>query len=352
MRPHIDLGPMSSRTPTAIDLFAGCGGVTQGLKKAGFRVLAAIELDDLAARTYRLNHPSVTIIKRDIRRISARQLLDTLALSPGQLDLIAACPPCQGFSSLTTRNGAKRNRNRDNHLVLEICRFVNVLRPRFLILENVPGLLRSSHMRRLRKRLRRCGYASTARVLNVASFGVPQRRRRLVLLAKQGSAPTLVSPKRKPRTVHDAIGHLCSPGRSRDSMHNYRVSLSKKVRTIIRLTPKNGGSRCDVPAKFRLDCHRDKIGYSDVYGRMYWSAPSPTITSGCINPSKGRFIHPSQNRPITLREAALLQSFPRHYRFDASRGRYAIALMIGNAMPPDFIQCHAMAIRRELYEGR
>lgn len=342
---------MSDHRPMAIDLFAGCGGVTLGLKKAGFRVLAAVEVDDVAASTFSLNHPEVIVVKRDIRRVSAKRLRENLGLKTGALDLIAACPPCQGFSSLTTRNGARRNRDRDNGLVLEVSRFVRAFRPKYLILENVPHLISSSFFQRLKERLAGHGYEFTTKIVDVAKFGVPQRRRRLIVLAKAGSTPIAISPQPLKRTVRDAIGCLAVPRNSRDKLHNYRVELREDVIERIRLTPRNGGSRHDLPPRFHLACHRRMAGYNDVYGRMRWCEPSPTITGGCINPSKGRFLHPTQNRPITLREAALLQTFPPRYRFDTSRGRYAVALMIGNAMPPLFIAYHAAAIRRDLHKG-
>jgi DNA (cytosine-5)-methyltransferase 1 len=126
---------------------------------------------------------------------------------------------------------------------------------------------------------------------------------------------------------------------------------SKEVRELIALIPKNGGSRSDLPKRYQLDCHKRSDGFSDVYGRMAWDDVSPTITSGCHNPSKGRFLHPSQNRTITLREAAILQGFPRRYRFNVDHGKESIALMIGNALPPPFIAAHAGALRRGLLEA-
>jgi DNA (cytosine-5)-methyltransferase 1 len=143
------------------------------------------------------------------------------------------------------------------------------------------------------------------------------------------------------------------PGKSRDALHN----IPEKVRTariqkLIRDIPKNGGSRRDLPKSRQLKCHQRSNGFYDIYGRMAWDEVAPTITSGCFNPSKGRFLHPDKDRAITMREAALLQGFPRSYIFDLSPGKEAIALMIGNALPPEFIRRHALQIRRALEERK
>lgn len=120
--------------------------------------------------------------------------------------------------------------------------------------------------------------------------------------------------------------------------------------TLIRRIPKDGGSRTDLPHGDQLACHQKFDGFKDVYGRMAWQKPAPTITSGCINPSKGRFIHPDANRAITLREAAILQGFPASYRFDMTQGRYRVARMIGNAFPPEFAEHHARALYEHLID--
>ena len=122
---------------------------------------------------------------------------------------------------------------------------------------------------------------------------------------------------------------------------------------MIKLVPKNGGSRTDLPVRFHLECHKNfPEGFKDVYGRMSWGKVAPTITGGCVSPSKGRFLHPSQNRSITLREAALLQTFPANYFFSLKNGKQGVALMIGNALPPEFIKQHALAIKRSLSQSR
>ena len=148
----------------------------------------------------------------------------------------------------------------------------------------------------------------------------------------------------------EAIGKLPLPEDSDDPMHNYAVRRAERVMSLIRRIPKDGGSRTDLPDTDQLECHRRVDGFKDVYGRMAWKKPAPTITGGCINPSKGRYIHPDHDRAITLREAALLQGFPGSYMFDMSKGRYPTAQMIGNAFPPKFAEHHARAIHTHLEE--
>ena len=185
-------------------------------------------------------------------------------------------------------------------------------------------------------------------ILNAADYGVPQRRNRLIYVAGLKRPAAFARPARVRRTVRDAIGALPLAGASGDAVHDMPEKRSRKVMALIKRIPKNGGSRTDLPMKAQLDCHKRCDGFKDVYGRMAWDEPAPTITSGCSNPSKGRFLHPDQNRAITMREAALLQGFPRSYKFPTTTNKQAIALMIGNALPPEFIRRHAMAIRKTM----
>lgn len=328
-----------------MDLFAGAGGLTEGLKQAGFRVLGAVENDPLACRTYSLNHRGTKLWQCDIRNISGPEVMTRLCLNAGDLDLLAACPPCQGFSRMRTKNGTRRNRDKRNDLIFDVLRLTRSIRPKCLMLENVPGLGRNSRFRRFRLGLESLGYKVKWSVLDTVHFGVPQKRRRLVLLAIKGVEPVFAQKDPDRTTVRQFIETLSPPTRSRDKLHNYSVNRSKKIRELIKRIPRNGGSRSALGEKGQLECHRNFEGFGDVYGRMAWDAPSPTITGGCINPSKGRFVHPEANRAITLREAALLQTFPKGYRFAFDDNRYAIALLIGNALPPEFIRRHALALK-------
>ena len=335
---------------TAIDLFCGCGGLSLGLRRAGFRVIAAVDNDALSASTYATNHKNTLVLQKDIREVDPKSLMEDLRLTPGELDLLAGCPPCQGFSTLRTLNGGRDIDDPMNDLVLEFARFVEAFLPKAIMMENVPALSTDKRLTRLQEHLKALRYIHEARIRDAALYGVPQRRRRLILLARRGEAPKFALPASRRRSVAGAIRRLRSPSHSTDLVHNYAVRRADHVMSMIRRIPKNGGSRTDLSDDAQLECHRNFDGFKDVYGRMSWGGPAPTITGGCINPSKGRFLHPEADRAITLREAALLQGFPASYRFDLSRGRYPAAQMIGNAFPPRFAELHARVLHRQLGE--
>ena len=338
----------SDGKPTAVDLFCGCGGLTVGLKKAGFRVMAAVDVDPLSVKTYKANHRDVAVWETDIRDLESSDLLEKLGLSEGELDLLAGCPPCQGFSTMRTLNGAVRVDDPRNDLLLEFQRFGEALRPRAVMMENVPGLADDERFASFCRKMKKLGYLGDHRVLNAAEYGVPQRRRRLIYVAGLGMEIPFAEKARRLKTVGDAIGGLPKAGESGDPVHDMPEHRTPKVMEIIRRIPTNGGSRTDLPEEFQLECHKRCTGFKDVYGRMAWNDVAPTITSGCFNPSKGRFLHPEENRAITMREAALLQGFPRRYKFPTTDNKSAVASMIGNALPPPFIAAHGKSILRVL----
>ncbi|MFT6463976.1 DNA cytosine methyltransferase [Halopseudomonas sp.] len=329
----------------AIDLFSGCGGLSQGLKDAGFEVCAAVEIDRKAQITYQLNHPEVCLYESDIRLLDPELMMQELNLARGQLDLLAGCPPCQGFSRLRNKNKNVAVDDARNNLVLDFLRFVEALEPKSIMLENVPGLSRDDRFLQLRVRLEQIGYKVVVGVLDAADYQVPQRRKRLILLASIVHDPEIAKPCSVRMTVRQALANIEAPSRSRDKLHSLPERRSTAVVNLIAKIPKNGGSRSDLGVEAQLNCHKKTSGFFDVYGRMAWDEVAPTITSGCHNPSKGRFLHPSYNRTITLREAAVLQGFPSTYRFLTSHGKESIALMIGNALPPPFIKAHALALK-------
>jgi DNA (cytosine-5)-methyltransferase 1 len=266
---------------TALDLFSGCGGLTLGLKRAGFRVLGAIELNEHAVETYKSNHSDVVIKQGDIRGISPLAFRRELGLLPGDLDLLAGCPPCQGFSMLRTRNGANRNRDCRNDLVKEMLRFAKTFRPKTVMMENVPRLHQYKPFKNLCKGLRELGYNVKVEIKDAARYGVPQRRRRLILLAGLGFEVPFAVEARYTRTVRETIGRLKEPGKRRDPLHSLpEKKRSKKVIKLIRDIPKDGGSRGDLPRDRQLDCHKRSNGFKDIYGRMAWDAVAPTITGG------------------------------------------------------------------------
>lgn len=334
--------------PRAIDLFSGCGGLTLGLKQAGFRVIGAIELNELAVNTYKANHKNVRVWPKDIRKVSVADVKRKLKVKPGELELLAGCPPCQGFSTITTLNGNKRRSTDDrNDLIFEFMRFVRGLRPKAIMLENVPRLATNWRLKNVLAELRRLGYECTPGVLDAADYGVPQRRRRFILLAGHRLTIPFAREARTEQVVGDAIRNL-SKRAKRHPLHNYKERRTPKVMRKIKRIPANGGSRFALGKRSQLPCHKEFNGFKDIYGRMAWAEVAPTITTGCFNPSKGRFLHPTNHRAITLREAALLQSFPISYVFLLDNGRIATAEMIGNALPPEFVRRHARQIIKVL----
>lgn len=335
----------------AIDLFSGCGGLSLGLKEAGFAVAAAVEIDLKAQQTYRLNHPNVRLYAEDIRKLDPVQMLLDAGLKVGELDLLAGCPPCQGFSRLRTKNKVTSVRDDRNDLVEDFLRFIEIMKPKTVMLENVPALAKDARFLSMQGKLHKLGYETIVDVLDAADYLVPQRRKRLIMLASRVHMPAAAEKAKKRVTVRQALKGMVEPGQGRDKLHGLGEKRSQKVLDLIALIPKDGGSRRDLPAKYQLDCHQRSDGFSDVYGRLAWDDVSPTITSGCHNPSKGRFLHPSQDRTITLREAAMLQGFPRSYKFDVAHGKESIALMIGNALPPPFITAQADALRAGLMKA-
>jgi len=331
----------------AVDLFAGCGGLSEGLKQAGFQTIAACEIDSIAVATYKLNHPDVIVFEGDIKLVDTSKVQKLLKGEP--LHLLAGCPPCQGFSSLRRLNKKRSARDGRNSLVDEYYRFVKELRPLTIMMENVPGLQNYFKFQNMLRKINKLGYMLDTAVVNVADYGVPQRRRRLILVGSLLNEIKIAPGLNIKKTVAMCIGSLESIRETNDPLHRIVASHTKKITEMIRLIPKDGGSRTDLPEKYILECHKRKnVGFNDIYGRLKWNDRSSTITGGCLNPSKGRFLHPSEHRSITAREAALLQTFPMDYKFPVNATKTKIALMIGNALPPEFCRLQSKNILEHL----
>ena len=329
---------------TAIDLFAGCGGLSLGLQFANYTVVGAVEIDEVAAALYEANHPTARVWRADIRRLSPHELLDDLNLRPGVLDLLAGCPPCQGFSTVRTLNGRRLVDDPRNDLVDDFARFVEALRPKSVMMENVPGLLGDPRLESLVARLRYWGYSVDCRICDASDYGVPQRRKRLIVLASSVGQARIPDPTTRRRPVGAIFGRLQAAGISGDRLHDFPERRSARISALIADIPHNGGSRDDLPPERQLECHRRMRGFFDVYGRMSWTDVAPTITAGCWNPSKGRFLHPIADRAITIREAAMIQGFPRSYYLDPKLGKTKLGQLIGNAFPPEFARRQAVAL--------
>ena len=316
----------------ALDLFAGCGGLSEGLKQAGFKIIASVEVDKNAAKTYRMNHSETVLFEGDIRKLSTNKILTLLNGSP--LHLLAGCPPCQGFSILRKLNRNSPVCDERNSLINEYYRFVKELKPLTIMLENVPGIVDYTLFKAIVWKIKKLGYHIDSKVVNVSEYRVPQRRKRLVLVgSKLGKIEIAVGIKTIV-TVKDALSKITNKN---DKLQRNYARHTEHVQKMISLIPKNGGGRKDLPEKYKLKCHKKRnIGFNDIYGRLRWDSVSSTITGGCLNPSKGRFLHPEEDRCISAREAALLQTFPIEYKFPTDIPRACLALLIGNALPPEF----------------
>lgn len=334
--------------PISIDLFSGMGGLTEGLRKAGFRTALAFEIDESASKAYRLNHTETEIIVKDIRKVDIEEV--KLKLNGETIHLLAGCPPCQGFSSIRRLNKPKPIRDKRNTLINEFVRFVEELKPYTFMMENVPGLALHGSFRKAKKRLeKKLGYHVDYNIVNVKDYGVPQNRKRLVMIGSRLGEIKVASPTKKNVTVRQKIGSLPEPDSSKDRFHKMFPKHTDKILQLIGEIPKDGGSRKDLGEEKQLKCHlKENVGFCDVYGRLRWDDYSTTITGGCLNPSKGRFLHPEQNRCISAREAALLQSFRKGYKLPTDVPISKLALMIGNALPPEFCAVQAKNIKRHL----
>jgi len=359
---------MNDQRPSVLDIFSGAGGTAWGFLRAGFRIVAAVEKDPQAAATYRTNigvQPKVT----DITLLDPGGFREEIGLRPGDLDVLIGCPPCQGFTRMRNAEGAG---DRRNPLVLRYLEYVREFMPRFAVFENVPGLARTEHGRRfyeaLLDGLDKLGYAVVRRIVDAADYGVPQHRRRIVIIAGFDGEklpfpePTHADPrsrevargvKRPWTTVRQAIGDYppLRAGEERGSPPNHRArAMGERVLDFIRRVPHDGGSRTDVPERFWLPCHKRHSGHKDVYGRLAWDRPSNVITSGCTNVSKGRFVHPVQDRGLSVREAAALQGFPDEFVFRG--GLDSMSWQIGNAVPPPLAEAVARVLMERLNGAR
>lgn len=321
---------------TAIDLFSGAGGATQGLLDAGFEVIGAIENNGAAAATYQANHRAVHLWQDDICRIRATQTMQELRLPAGELSLLKACPPCQGFSSLAEGRIAPDDPR--NELVYHTIRFVRAFRPKSVIIENVPGLGRNRRCKEVLSALEKLGYNARQYVVNALYYGVPQNRKRLIIVALRGKRSTLPesllprhSRQRTVREAFEALEREVDP----DDPLNIPRRLSDRILERVRAIPSEGDRR-SLPDRLQLECHKKlavagKGGASGSYARLKWDRPAPTMTTRCTTPACGPFLHPELNRPITLREAAAIQTFPSDYKFVGTRSE--IERQIGNAVP-------------------
>ena len=348
------------REPTigAIDLFCGAGGLTKGLRDAGVQVRLGIDLDKACQYPYETNNPGAQFVLGDVAKLTTQELVD--AWDGVDVRVLAGCAPCQPFSSYT--QGQRWKRTDQWSLLRAFAMLVESSKPDIVTMENVASLARHNVFRRFCKALADQGFHVVWDILDCRNFGIAQSRRRLVLIASRLGQPELPTathsnPKRW-KTVGEVIGRLpvLRAGRSHptDPIHTSSELSSINLKRIRASKP--GGTWRDWPAKLVAECHTRKKGktYPGVYGRMKSNAPSPTITGQCYGFGNGRFGHPTQSRAISLREAALLQSFPARYSFVPPQSRVKMKIvgqLIGNAVPPRLGKVIGVAIRKHVYHA-
>ena len=321
-----------------IDFFCGAGGLTKGLLNAGIDVVAGVDNDGRLRNTYERNNKPSRFIEQDIADIDIKALRREVGITATDTTLYAACTPCQPFSTL---NRSKDDGNQ-KALLLEFAAVVAESPPDFVIVENVPGLnnaIGRDIYRQFEAVLDAQGFSADARLLDAKHFGVPQTRKRFILIASLHGAAKLPAPTtaRQPPTVRDHIDKYppISDGEKSDTHPNHVARpLQSHHRRIVEAVPADGGSRRDVAdTSILLKCHQEKPhAHKDVFGRMAWNEPSPTLTCRCTDVYCGRFIHPEQHRGISLREAAALQTFPDDYEFFGG-SFLEKSRQIGNAVP-------------------
>jgi DNA (cytosine-5)-methyltransferase 1 len=337
---------------SCVDLFCGAGGLTHGFVLEGLPVVAGIDLDPACRFPYEANNHA-KFVERDISQVTIAEL--KALFGDASLTILAGCAPCQPFSTYAQRYELDGKDGKWG-LLYQFARLAEGTRPDVITMENVPTVAKHEVFHDFVDTLKRLGYNVWFDVVDCSRYGVPQTRRRMVLLASRRGKITMIDPThKKPVTVRQAIGRLrpLSAGEAapRDRLH-VTATLSEKNLKRIKVS-KPGGTWRDWPADLVADCHRAKSGrtYAGVYGRMEWNEPAPTMTTQCYGFGNGRFGHPQQDRAISLREAAILQSFPRDYAFVPKGGDVsftALGRLIGNAVPVDLGRAIARSINIHL----
>ena len=338
------------------DMFCSVGGLTYGLQRAGITLKAGLDIDGSCRYAYEKNCKA-TFIEADIRKVSFSDI--SRYFGDAKYRVLVGCAPCQPFSTHTAKIKSKRQDPRWD-LLNEFLRIIREGRPEIISMENVPRLTAQPIYDEFKRALDVAGYEISDDVVSCAEFGVPQTRRRLVLLASLLGKIDMPKPEApKPKTVREVIGRLAP-------LAHGQSSESDSLHTCPRLEPINlkriqaskpGGSWRDWPAPLLPACYRKKSGlsYSSIYGRMQWDTPAPTLTTQFYRYGTGRFGHPEQDRALSLREGALLQTFPEHYQFfspEAGCSFTKVGRHIGNAVPPSLAFAIGKAIARHLNKTR
>lgn len=342
-----------------IDLFCGIGGLTHGLQLAGLNVVAGIDIERSCKFAYEANNNAI-FINKDITKLSPDSLLQYFPAN--SVKILVGCAPCQPFSKYSSRYRKKGHNDEKWKLLYFFQEIVKVILPDILSIENVPNLRNEIIYNNFLNILQQLNYHIDWHIVNCQDYGVPQNRKRLVLLASRYGNIQLIDPiyaHNNYRTVRMAIANLppIKDGEtcSTDSLHRASRLSDINMRRIIQSIP--GGTWRDWDDDLILECHKKKTGktYPSVYGRMEWDKPSPTITTQFYGYGNGRFGHPEQNRALSLREGAILQSFPQNYIFDDKEhdmNKRDLALQIGNAVPVALGEAIGVSIVNHLRDNR
>lgn len=324
----------------AVDVFCGAGGLSHGLLKAGLNVIAGYDIEESCRFAFEHNNDAL-FINKDVTFLSGQEVSEHL--KDASFTVLAGCAPCQPFSTYSRTKQKSGGKDSRWNLLATFGRLVAEVRPDFVTVENVPGIATEKVFRDFLLLLEDNQYQIDYKTIYCPDYGMAQTRKRLVLLASRLGSVKLIKPTHTESnyvTVKDVIGHLpairAGETDKDDELHRASILSPINLKRIIASRP--GGTWLDWPEELRADCHRKVSGvtYPSVYGRMSWDGQAPTITTQCNGYGNGRFGHPEQNRAISLREAAMLQSFPQDYKFypaSSNAGIAAVAKMIGNAVP-------------------
>lgn len=320
----------------AVDLFCGVGGLTAGLLKSGIKVKAGYDIEPVCSFAYEFNNEAA-FVHKDVAEVTGKEIQQWY--SDGVIRLLAGCAPCQPFS--TYNQGRDTSNDKKWPLLYHFARLIKEVLPELVTMENVPDVIKHKVYHDFIQELIELGYTVSAQEVACVDYGVPQTRRRHVVLASRIGRIDLIKPTHKdPVTVQDVIGGLeplIAGQKSKvDPLHAAAKLSDLNFRRIKASKP--GGTWRDWPEELRADCHKKDSGrsYPSVYGRMEWDKPAPTMTTLCYGFGNGRFGHPEQDRAISLREAALLQTFPINYQFTKTPEKInfkGVGRMIGNAVP-------------------
>jgi DNA (cytosine-5)-methyltransferase 1 len=334
---------MKKRGIVAVDLFCGAGGLTRGLLDSGVKVIKGYDFDEKAAFTYEKNNEGAKFFNKDITELQPEELIEGVDRK-NNFFLLAGCAPCQPFSLINQKGIIEDERK---NLALKFAKLINDTSPDFIFMENVPGLVNGRGKNIFQEFIRileKNKYFYDFAVLNVMNYGIPQRRRRLVLIASKYSKVKIPKethgynenqqPLVKLKEIFDRYPPIKAGQKDNQIPNHESRGLSDLNLKRLRATRKNGGSRGSLPKELVLKCHLKHKGHGDVYGRMSLDSVSPTLTCKCTSISNGRFGHPIQNRAISIREAASIQTFPENYVFYGNMSENT--RWVGNAVPINF----------------